>query len=383
MGFVKITCLDDLQLNSMNMKKCIFSLLTLFLFTAILSSCSESSDNNLEDDLTLVQLMEVKANTLTDAVVDISKSKGFEIITVEDGATVKNGEGGDNKFEMSIKLDDINGIYDYTKGMTGEQSTLKYAYKRYFNKVDDSDNFVLRLPKEKAMRPWKLYEDEETEYVNDFVITTTEYNYSYSGGLSFDYTLNSEIEVEEEEVGELYVDWTLAGEIPLDYESKFTFADGYSVGVEFMIGEAISYEFNLKKDDDILFQEEVEFSASEESEEGELEYSVTIGNIKIVLSSESETYMVYRDNELQEGATIEIVKHKNNGEGVAFCRKGRDIKITFADGDSIELSEFITDDTLELMDKIFSSMYDMKFVKHIVDKIAQEVYFTNIESGSV
>ncbi len=364
----------------MNMKKSIFSFGTLLLFSAMLWSCSDSSDNNLEDDLTLVQLMEVKANVLSDAVTDISKSKGFEIITVEgEDPTLKNGEDSDSRFTMDITLEDIKGVYDYKKGIRQKSTSIKTWAPNRFIKVGESDYFVLRLPKEKAMKPWKLYTKDDVELKNDFVITTTEYKYKYSGGLQFDYLLNSEIEVEDEKVGELFVDWTLAGEIPLDYKSKFTFVDDYSVGVEFKLGDKISYEFSLKKGDDILFKEEVEVSGSEETEDGELEYSVTIGSIKIVLNSESESYMIYRNGVLQEGAIIEVVKRnqKLGDASIAFCRKGRDIKITFVDGEVIELSEFITDDTLELMDKLFSSMYDMKFVKHIVDKVAAKVYFAN------
>ena len=141
----------------MNMKKSIFSFGTLLLFSAILWSCSDSSDNNLEDDLTLVQLMEVKANALSDAVVDISESKGFEIITVEgEDPTLKNGGDSDSRFTMNITLDDIQGVYDYVKGVEQETTSTKTWAPNRFTKVDDSDYFVLRLPKEKAMKPWKL-----------------------------------------------------------------------------------------------------------------------------------------------------------------------------------------------------------------------------------
>ena len=90
------------------MKKCIISFGTLLLFSAIFWSCSDKSDNNLEQDLSLVQLMEVKANAVTDAVVDISESKGFEIITVEDGTNLKSNYAGsmDSRYAMSITLDD-------------------------------------------------------------------------------------------------------------------------------------------------------------------------------------------------------------------------------------------------------------------------------------
>jgi len=258
-----------------------------------------------------------------------------------------------------------------------EESSTKMSYQKRFNRVGDSDNFILRLPKEKAMRHWKLYENEDAEYVNDFVITTTDYNYSFSTE-GFSYLLDSEIEVEDEKVGELYVAWSLTSSMIIDYKSEFAFANGYSVGVHFGLGEMASYEFSLKKGDDIIYQEEVEVTSSED-DEGELEYAVTLGSIKIVLNSELETYMVYRDGVLQEGATIQVIQRDQGSDegGIAFCRKGRDIKITFEDGTSIELSQLLSEDTLELMDEIFSSMYDMKFVKHIVDKVAREVYYTN------
>ena len=369
-----------LQLNSMCMKKRIFSFGTLLLFSAVLWSCSDDSDNNLEEDLSLVQLMEVKANALSDAVVDISNSKGFEIITVEDGENLK--KGGDYRFEMDITLNDIKGVYDYVQAMNEETTSTKMSQKR-FNKVDESDNFVLRLPKEKAMKPWKLYVESDDEIINDFVITTTDYKYTYSGGIKFDYLLDSKIEIAEEKVGELYVDWSISENMNFEYESKFSFDNDYAVGVEFTLGEMNRYEFSLTKGDDILFKEEVEIKKNGDTEEAELEYSIVLGSIKIVFNSEVDAYKVYRNNVLQEGATIVIVKHENDGDGIAFCRKGRDIKITFDDGTGIELSELVSEDTMELMDKIFSSMYDMKFVKHIVDKVAREVYYTNLANSNV
>ena len=369
-----------LQLNSMCMKKRIFSFGTLLLFSAVLWSCSDDSDNNLEEDLSLVQLMEVKANALSDAVVDISNSKGFEIITVEDGENLK--KGGDYRFEMDITLNDIKGVYDYVQAMNEETTSTKMSQKR-FNKVDESDNFVLRLPKEKAMKPWQLYVESDDEIINDFVITTTDYKYTYSGGIKFDYLLDSKIEIAEEKVGELYVDWSISENMNFEYESKFSFDNDYAVGVEFTLGEMNNYEFSLTKGDDILFKEEVEIKKNGDTEEAELEYSIVLGSIKIVFNSEVDAYKVYRNNVLQEGATIEIVKHENDGDGIAFCRKGRDIKITFDDGTGIELSELVSEDTMELMDKIFSSMYDMKFVKHIVDKVAREVYYTNLANSNV
>ncbi|MRT91600.1 hypothetical protein EMN46_01390 [Ancylomarina sp. 16SWW S1-10-2] len=357
------------------MKKSVFSFGIILLFSAILWSCSDSSDNNLEEDLTLVQLMEVKANALSDAVLDISESEGFKIITVDDSETLKSSN--DSKIEMSITLDDIKGIYDYVHAVNDEQSSIKSNSHKWFNKVGDSENFILQLPKEIAMHPSKLYENEDAEYKNDFVITTSDYNYSYSG-VGFNYVLDSKIDVDTEYVGELYIAWSILLDMPIDYKSEFVFANGYSVSAEFGIGKTASYEFSLKKGDEIIYKEEVDLTSSED-DEGELEYAITLGNIKIVLNSELETYRVYRNGELEEGTLIQIVQlDQNSDEGdYGFCRKAIDVKITFANGDIIQLSDFISDDTLDLMDEIFTSMYDIKFVKHIVDKVALEVYNTN------
>ena len=105
---------------------------------------------------------------------------------------------------------------------------------------------------------------------------------------------------------------------------------------------------------------------------------MTIENIEIVKDSDSEDYQVYRDGALEEGAVVEVVTETGEtDEAVVFCRKGLDLKITFADETTVVLSELLGEGTLDKMDEIFSSMYDMNFVKHLVDKVAREVYYTN------
>ena len=345
------------------MKRCVFSFGIILLLSAILWSCSTSSDNNLDDDLSLVQSMEVNANALSDAVLDISESEGFKIITLDDGAATKS----DSRVQAEINIDDINGIYDYVQTVNDEQSFNRFSW------VEDSEDFILRLPKEKAMNPAKFYVNEDADYVNDFVITTSDYTYSYSAE-GFNYLLDSNIKSEDEYVGDLYVAWSIIGDIPIEYKSEFAFANDYSVGVEYGFGEVLSFEFSLKRGDDLIYQEDVEIP----SLEGGLEYSITLGDIKIVVNSESETYKVYRNGVLEEGVTIQIIQGDEEDEAVdTFFRKGMDVNVTFENGDIINLSDFISEDTLELMDEVFSAMFDIKFVKHIVDKAALEVYKAN------
>jgi len=367
------------------MKRITVAVGMLLLFTVVLWSCSDNSDNNSGQDLSLEQSLDAKANTLSEAIIEISNSKGFEIITMDDSATTKTGgegdESDDDRFSMSISLEDIQGLYDYKPSVNDETSETKFGHQRVFEKTKDTTLFILQLPKEKATSPWKLYMNEEgdSELVNDFIITTTEYNYNYAGGFQFDYLLNSEIEVEGEPAGELYVDWSISENLNFDYSSKYSFTDDYSVGIEFEYGDTISYEYNLENGEEVLFKEAVEITKPAGLNKYVHEYSLTIVNVEIVKNSQSDAIQVYRDGVLEENAVVEIINESGDSveSDVAFCRKGRDLKITFEDGTEVILSELLGEETLDKMVEIFSSMYDMNFVKHLVDKVAREVYYTN------
>ena len=364
------------------MKRNIVAVGMLLLFSAVLWSCSESSDSNPEQDLSLEQSLDAKAQNLGDAVNTISNSKGFEIITLNESTKNGESEGDDDRFSASITLDDIKGLYDYSPTINNEATETKFGFQRVFEKTKDTTLFILRLPKEKADRPWKLYLDEEgdSELVNDFVITTTDYLYSYSSGFQFEYLLDSEIEVEGEDAGELFVEWSISENLNFEYEAEFSFPDGYSVGVEFEFGDTIAYEYDLKSGEDVLYKEEIEITRSGETHKKELEYSLTIGNIELVKNSSTDTIQVYRDGVLEEGAIVEVIDESGESvdTDVAFCRKGRDLKITFTDGTEVILSELLGEDTLDKLDEIYSAMYDMYFVKKLVDKVAREIHYTNM-----
>lgn len=372
------------------MKRNIVAVGMLLFFSAALISCSDSSDKDPEKGLSLEQSLEAKTQSLSSAVESISQSEGYKIVTLSD--QTKNGdEGNDDHFSASITLDDVKGVYEYEAGIQPETTETKIGYwqMNLFTKTGESEEFIIKLPKEKAGKPWKLYEQEEgdADLVNDFVITTTQYNYSFEFGEGYHFSnlVDAAITVEDEPAGELYVDWSIASDMGFEYESKFTFTDDYSVGIEFMHGESTSYEYNLKQGEEVLFMEKVEFERGTEETNASFEYTLAIGIIKIVKNSANDSYEVYRDGVLEEGAIIEVIQSnaktsgegENNQEGFAFCRKGLDLKITFADESVIILSELLGEDTLEKMAEIFSSMHDMYFVKHIVNKVAREAQYLN------
>lgn len=373
------------------MKRNIVAVGVLLLFSAVLFSCSESSDNNPEKGLSLEESLKEKTASLSNAVNEITSSKGFDIITMDDSNT-KNGteeEDDDTMFSASITLDDVKGVYEYEPSISEETTETKTGYwmMSMFAKTGESEEFIIKLPKEKAGNPWKLYMQEEGDdtLVNDFVITTSQYNYSFSvgEGFSFDYLLNSAIEVEGEAAGELFVDWSIASDMNFEYESKFSFTDDYSVGVEFSHGENISYAYNLKMGEKVLFMEEVEFIKGDDENQASFEYTLAIGIIKIVKNSSDDSYMVYRDGTLEVGAVIEVITETDGSKKleIAFCKRGLDLRITFADESVVVLSELLGEDTLDKMAEIFSSMYDMYFVNHVVNKVAREAQYIN-QAGS-
>ena len=367
------------------MKRNIITVGVLLFFSAVLWNCSESSDKNPEKGLTLEESLKEKTVSLSTAVNEITNSKGFEIITMNDPNAIKNGDGEGNEDyrNTNITLANIQGDYAFNPDENTEGSRAKFGMPSVFAKTKDTTLFILRLPKEKAGNPWNLYMTEEgdDELNNDFVITTTDYNYSVNltDGFQFSNMVNSSIAVEGEPAGELHVNWSITPNQNYEYESEFSFTDEYSVGIEFEYGEVIEYSYNLKNGEEVLFAEEIEFTRGEGEERGSFEYTLSIGIIQITKNSDSNKYIVYRAGILEEDAIIEVINDdatSTNSDQV-FCRKGLDLKITFNDGSVIVLSEQLGEGTLNKMNEIFSSMYDMYFVEHIVNKVARQVYTTN------
>ncbi|WP_133250125.1 hypothetical protein [Marinifilum breve] len=382
------------------MKRNIVAVGMLLAFSAALWSCSSSDDKTPGQDQTLEQNLTSETQSLVTAVEEISTSEGYKLITLSESTKEGAEDESDDRFSFTrtITLEDIKGVYNYilpTSEAEGS-STKMWGTEFAFEKAEESEFFVINLPQEKAEKPWMLYQEMEgeSEMDNDFNVTASQYNSSTVmniEGFEFDYLLDADINIEEEAAGSIFVDWTMSMSAGMswDYESEFGFPNGYSVGHEFEFGEEIEFAYNLKKDEEVLFMEEVSYTPGNGEENAEYEYTLTIGNIKIVRNSNSEGYEVYRDGELEEGAVITVLNDdtkegEGDGEGEedesdnAFCRGGFDIKITFADESEVILSELIGEETLEQLDEIFSSMHDMYFVNKLVDRVAKEAYEINM-----
>jgi hypothetical protein len=380
------------------MKRNIVAVGMLLAFSAALWSCSSSDDKTPEQDQSLEQNLTTETQSIAAAVDEITASEGYGLITMSDGTKEGSGEESDDRFSFNrtITLEDIKGVYNYILPVADAATETKmWTPENAFERVEDSEFFVINLPQEKATRPWKLHveEDGDEELDNDFNVTASQYNMSTvmsNGGFEFDYLLDADITIEEVEAGEIFVDWnmSMSTAMSFNYVSEFGFPSGYSVGHEFVFGETIEFGYNLKKDEEVLFMEEVEYTSGNGETEASYEYTLTIGNIQIVKNSSSDEYMVYRDGVLEEGAVITVLE--DDGTEVegddesdnAFCRGGFDIKITFADGTEVILSELIGEETLDQLDEIFSSMHDMYFVNKLVDRVAKEAYEMNMQQDA-
>nr|WP_320117949.1 hypothetical protein [uncultured Marinifilum sp.] len=383
------------------MKRNIIVVGMLLFFSAAIWSCSDSDSPKTQDqDQNLEQSLELKTKTLSEAVGEITASPGFELITMSGSTKEGTEEESDDRFSFTreISLEDIQGIYEYTAAGNEEATETKMYRQHVFEKTGDSELFIIHLPQEKATKPWKLYMEEEgdAELDNDFEVSTSQYHSSTlmnNEGFKFDYLLDADITIEEEPAGEIFVDWNMnkAVDKNFEYVSEFGFANGYSVGHKFMFGDTTEFAYSLKMGEEVLYMEEVEYVRSNNEFGAQYEYALTIGDIKIVKNSDSDEYLVYRGGELQEDAIIEIIDDttvsdgENEGEEQAdgaFCRRAFDIKITFADETSVILSDLIGEETLAQLDKIYSSMYDMYFVKTLVDIVATEAYQINMDDNS-
>ncbi|MFA8433780.1 MAG: hypothetical protein ACEPOZ_04610 [Marinifilaceae bacterium] len=364
----------------MKMKLVGYGLLTTFSMGVW--SCSDSSDDSInENKLTLKESIAEKTMVLDEAVAEISSSKGYQILSLNDKTTAKSGiensEEDNSLFSASITLENLKGVYDYSPS-NEDTEQIGGGITKFFTQTDSSEQFIVRLPKEKATNYRTLFQVSEADsaLVNDFVITTSDFLYSYTGGMGFSYLLDTRIDVEEEFAGALKINWELGSQEGMSYSSSYTFTNDLTMGIEFTTGDTTSYIYGLTQGEETLYSERISFLKSEDSYGREREYSLTIGNIEIIRSSASDEIQVFKDGVLQENAIVEVLSETNGDtELTAFCRKGRDLQITFDDGTTVVLSELVGD-SLETLDEMFSSLRNVYFATHLVNHMALNIYNT-------
>ena len=195
------------------------------------------------------------------------------------------------------------------------------------------------------------------------------------------YSLASQFDVDDEYAGNLWVHATVKDYFKSKTHSKFGFTDEYFMVVETQLTDTILLRYALEDANEAtLFSEKVVLVVDVKMEMPHLhfEYELIIGDIKIVNAFNENNqleYFVYKADELQEEAIVEIIQ---SGEGVAsadllFMHQNKDLKITFDDGSSVLLSELLGD-SQAVLSELFNSMKELYLSQMLINKLAWQIY---------
>lgn len=372
----------------------IFRISIVILILAI--GCDQESDFSSENstNVSVESVVTSATNRVETALEDISGTLGYELLTLTEVQTKSATEDTtEDELVMSISLDDIKGEYVYAPTVvdTVTRHWGEYIVYNYFEWVTDNDNFVIKLPEDKATSPWNLYtvEDGDDTLENNFIITTSEFMYhDYEGWHTYDYLLNTRVDISDVYAGSLYINQVMNGRSDYTYSAEYDFDSNYSISVEHVSGDTSNFVYSLNEDGESIFKEEIARVKNDDSNYHKkrrysvLEHSITIGDFQLIktkLTEEDTTiYEVYVNDVLQDSVTVEEVYDNSDSDASAFCRKATDLQITYADGTVVLLSDLIGD-ARDIMDELFDSLFDVYFAKGVLNNLAWDIYSENNE----
>jgi len=294
----------------------------------------------------------------------IAESGGYDLMIMNDLS--KSGDG----FSDSITLELIAGVYDFRPD-TFLCRHFSMPYWR-FDKSEESEMLVLNMPQRLVYHPRYLFNPNPPDTVaeNDFTITASAYHYYYSFMRSYDYKLTAGFTLKDEDLGMLDVESTGETFSGRSYSSEYSFTDDYSLFVSFERGDTAVSAMALKQDDKILLGEETYFIWSDFRKK-ERQYTLTVGDVKIVRGSAVDSIQVFLDGVLQNTAGA-VITDDDDSEG-SVCHR-RDILLTFDDGTTEKLSDLLGP-SLEILRTLVDPMREMYFARRIIDHLAMTIYY--------
>ncbi len=362
----------------------------------LLASCEEQEADDVSSETGSTEISDEVITTattdLSSAIDEILEDKGYELLSLSESAaataSVSSLSADDDSLAVDMELADIAGRYVYSAAPVDTilypNGTYRLVYQ-YFSKSEDSDNFIVELPEEKALGISKLYSTNlaDTALTNNFVITSSEFEYKdYAHSGNYSYLLNSEIEIDDVYAAGIYVSRSYSGSSDVNYESVYDFSSGYSLALNYEKGDTVNYSFGLYADDDVMYKEAVSYDVSNgrAGVASSYTYSLEIGDLKIERTTEADSvvFYVYVNDVVQDEATVTFTTTTVDS-GFRFSKKEVDILITLEDGTEYYLSELVGDaqDTLDLL---YDSMDEMYFAKYIVNMLAWKIYQDTDES---
>lgn len=363
------------------MKKPIVIISMLFL-GALAWQCSESKDpstNLSPDDASVKSSLQVGAENISEAINTISTTTGYQLLNLTD-EVLKTTSVDEIEYFDSIVLSQVSGVYEY-KPLVEERKHGKHLY-RLFEKTGEDEMLIIKLPEEKAFRPYLLRHAQsgDTLLENNFVITASDYHYYYSRGFIFDYKLVAGLTLDEEDAGSIFIESSAESPQTFDYEASYTFGEGYAVNLEIEAGDTTKSTYTLTQDDNVIFAETLLRIKTDSCRYRDKEYSLIIGNVEIKKYTATDSVEVYLDGILQENAIVELVCNSDDNDECTLCRRKLDIKITFDDDSSILLSELLGE-SIDELGALFASLRSVYFASNLVDYVAWNIYI-NLEEDT-
>jgi hypothetical protein len=355
------------------MKRNVFIISTALIVCSLAWQCTKKSDEGIKS---LKVNLNTGAERLNIAIDQISKTQGYQVLSIQEDETLKSLISIEQKYGDSINLSDISGIYEYQP--VKYRSWCYLCFDKLFQKTGDSDMLIVKLPGDKIFHPRKFrsLDPKDSTLENNFVITATDYHYYFSKkkGFLYDYKLNAGVILDSVNVGNLDITSKRSSTHDYEHSSEYTFENGVSINVDILSGDTAISSFSLSDNSGVLLKETVTRIKQEGSKHREKEYSLIIGNIEFRKSSSIDSIQVFVSGVLQQNAKIEVIDSigESDEEENSICHN-RDIKITFDDGSSVLLSELIGPSVATLRN-IVGSLKQVYFATHIVDYIAWNIY---------
>lgn len=343
------------------------NIIIMTCFVGLIAWSCNKTELGPRQNLTLKQTVENNVSTVNNALDQISRTKGYQLLSIND-ATLKSAEA----FTDSITLSLIAGIYTYqpdTMHLFGLFSTY-----RLFKKTGTSNEMIVNLPQKLIFHPWHLhnFEHSDTALVNDFKITASDYHYYFTQWNEFDYKIAAGLMLDTADLGSLDVAAEANPTTGSTWSSTYTFTDGHDISVSGETGDTTKMSFALLNGTETLLKEAVTF-VRRGFAVTERQYVLSIGNVDIKRSTGIDSIQVFLDGVLQKKAGAKITE-SSDGSG-SICHS-RDIQLTFDDGTTTNLSTLINPE-IAILRTLVGSLHSMYFAKNIVDYIAISIFFNS------
>ena len=358
--------------------------LSLVMLGFLTWSCSNKDDLSTSQG-SLKTSMNTGAANLTTAITAISTSAGYQVLSTSGSSNapslVKSSVSG--SFGMSrmdtISMSDIAGIYDYK---SVNYKKWHPELMNFFVKTGTSSDFIVKLPASKVTHPGSLlrYTAADSLLVNNYVIDVSTYNYVYSRYL-WNYSFASSIKIDNVDVGTLKIQSSRNKLNGQNFMSDFAFANGYDAKMVYYTGDTILSEYSISKGGTIYFDEKfTSIKSDTASRHREKEYSLTIGNVKIVRTPTHgngglDSAKVYLGGVLQLKSKVQFIDVTNHNDTTEFSIIGhnRDLQITFDDSTKTTVSQLLGS-SIENVRTLFTSLRQVYFATNVVDWVAWDIY---------